>query len=412
MRVLAILLIGACTALASHARGAEPFTIDELLVMADAHNPRIAAARAGMREARGRQRQAGLYTNPFIEVMQDDVPSGSGDVGDGTTTVTLGQPVILSRRRGHEVRAGEAGVEAAAWEYESVRHTVFNELHETWLEIAFAGQAIEVEYALVEGAEGLASHARTDGERARAELEAETLLAGVLTYVTRQAVARERLRELIGGLEVETRRLHGSLETALDPGEIARLQAQSVADHPRLKMREAQVRGAESDWRAAESAAIPDVTFSVLGGYWGSDEEGFVGAGVMVPLPLINRLQGRREEARAAIARREAEREAEENALATELRTLLQLINELDTLVQTYGARLVPMAEASLSSTSEAYAGGEAGMADALESLRSLGAVRRAELQYRYEMSTTLSRYRHFVRYGPGQAVPEFRGKR
>jgi cobalt-zinc-cadmium efflux system outer membrane protein len=200
---------------------------------------------------------------------------------------------------------------------------------------------------------------------------------------------------------VETRRLQGALETALDPEEIARLQAQSVADHPRLRMKEAQVRGAESDWRAAESAVIPDVTFSVLGGYWGREEEGFVGAGVMVPLPLINRLQGRREEARAAITRREAEREIEEIALATELQTLLQLLNELDTLVHTYGSRLVPMAEESMAATSEAYAGGTAGMADALESLRSLAAARRAELRYRYELSTTLSRYRHFVLYAP-----------
>jgi cobalt-zinc-cadmium efflux system outer membrane protein len=404
--MLAILLISACTGLGSHVRAAEPFTIDELLVMADAHNPRIAAARAGMEEALGRQQQAGLYPNPFIAVMQDDVPSDSGDVGDGTTTVTLGQPVTLSRRRGHEVRAAEAGVDAAKWEFESVRHTVFNDLHETWFEIAFAGQAIEVEYALIEEAERLAGSARTEGERVRAELEAETLLAGVLTYVTRQAVARERLTELLGGIDVETHRLQGTLESALDPSEIARLQAQSVEEHPRLRMREAQVRGARSDWRAAESAVIPDVTFSVLGGYWGNDEEGFVGAGVMVPLPLINRLQGRRAEAKAGIARREAERDAEEIALETELQTMLQLINELDTLVQTYGTRLVPMAEESLLSTGESYAGGGVGMADALESLRSLAAVRRAELRYRYELSTTLSRYRHFVLYGP-QGSPE-----
>ncbi len=383
----------------------DSYTIDELLRRADANNPRIAAARAGVMEAQGRHDQEGRYPNPFVEFMHDDVPTDSGSVSDGKSTVTLGQPIIIGGRRGHAVRAAEAGIEAAKWDYEEVRHLVFEELHNVWFEIAYLSDAMQIESDLVTRAKEIARLAKRETEVKRATVMAETFLAGILGLSTQQAIAVDRLQELLGGERLEANRLRGELESALDPTEVARLQSRSLAEHPRLLASEARVRQAEGDLRTARARVTPDITVSVLGGYAGRDDEGFAGAGVMIPIPLLNRLQGARAEAKAAFERREAEREQNAVGLQAELRIMLQLLNELDTLVETYGRSIVPMAQEAHAATLEDFREGRATVTDVLATLRDLAAAQRSELEFRLELSKTLSRYRHFVRYGPTSSV-------
>jgi len=383
----------------------EPYTIDELMEMAVRHNPAIAGARAAVEEARGRQTQSALYPNPFVELMQDDVPGDSGDISDGTTRLSVGQPIIISGRRGHAVRAAEAGLDVARWNYEATRHRVFRELNEVWFEILYLSDAMQIESELITSAEEIADLAPRQSESMRAIVLAETLLARILGLSTEQAVARDRLEALLGGERVQASRLEGELESALDPSEVARLQRQSIAEHPRMQASKARLREAESRRLETASRVTPDVTVSAIGGVDGRNDEGFVGAGIMVPIPLFNRLQGERAEGRAAVKRLEAEQAESETELRAELRIMLQMLNELDTLVETYGRNIVPMAEEAFEATLQDYREGNATVTDALDALRSLGDARRSELRFRRELSDTLSRYRHFVRYGPAASI-------
>ena len=86
---------------AAEPRGAQAFTIDELVGRALAENPELQAAHAEVEAARGRLLQAGLRPNPMLDVgFQKSVTGPDNNV---TAGVTL--PLDLNRRQ-----AGRLGV--------------------------------------------------------------------------------------------------------------------------------------------------------------------------------------------------------------------------------------------------------------------------------------------------------------
>src|SRR5271156_5386257 len=68
-------------------------TLEQLQEMALANNPTLAQAKAGVRAAAGRSRQAGLWPNPTIGYSGDEIRGGS--YGGGEQGVFLQQNVIL-----------------------------------------------------------------------------------------------------------------------------------------------------------------------------------------------------------------------------------------------------------------------------------------------------------------------------
>ena len=68
-------------------------TLDQLQGMALANNPTLAQAKAGVRAAAGRSRQAGLWPNPTIGYSGDEIRGGS--FGGGEQGVFVQQNVIL-----------------------------------------------------------------------------------------------------------------------------------------------------------------------------------------------------------------------------------------------------------------------------------------------------------------------------
>src|SRR5580704_10337003 len=68
-------------------------TLEQLQEMALGNNPTLAQAKAGVRAAAGRSRQAGLWPNPTIGYSGDEIRGGS--YGGGEHGVFVQQNVIL-----------------------------------------------------------------------------------------------------------------------------------------------------------------------------------------------------------------------------------------------------------------------------------------------------------------------------
>src|SRR5262247_169445 len=86
---------------AAELRGAQAFTVDELVTQALAENPEVQAARAEVEAARGRLLQAGLRPNPMLDVGFQKTVTGS----DNNVTAGVTLPLDLNGRQ-----AGRLGV--------------------------------------------------------------------------------------------------------------------------------------------------------------------------------------------------------------------------------------------------------------------------------------------------------------
>ena len=80
----------------SSANAAPAITLEQLQQMALANNPTLEQAKAGVRAATGRTRQAGLWPNPTIGYLGDEIRGGSFGGGEQGAFV---QPTILTDGR-------------------------------------------------------------------------------------------------------------------------------------------------------------------------------------------------------------------------------------------------------------------------------------------------------------------------
>jgi len=110
---------------AQEARSQEAgLTLEHLQEIALANNPTLAQAKAGVRAAAGRSRQAGLWPNPTIGYSGDEIRGGS--FGGGEQGVFVQQNVILGGKLGLDRKIFDAEGRQAAAEADEQRLRVEN----------------------------------------------------------------------------------------------------------------------------------------------------------------------------------------------------------------------------------------------------------------------------------------------
>jgi len=394
--ILAILLLTG----AAHAAPPDVYTLDDLLRLADENNPGIVAAARAVEAAEGRLVTARLYPNPAIAATQEDMPTDGIQADKGKSSVALEQPIVIGNRRRAAANAGRAEIAALKAALESERHAVWGELHQFLVEMLYLERAFQLQWSLVEDAEADAA-AVPEQDRPRMEFEVQRLRTGLLTTVTRRSVVELEIRRLVGGIVVPRNRLRGALIEKLDGRELAISTEDTVAEHPDTMAAQSRIEQDRRGIDLARAEIVPDITIRAGATYDQREDDTMAMVGVSIPIPLWNRNQGRIREARANVAIREAERDTVEQYLSARIDTLLQLLNELDTLAQDYATTLVPMAEHAHTAARDAVAAGGGTALELLDAQRTRSEARSEALRYRYELNRSLAELRHLRRYAP-----------
>jgi len=142
---------------------------------------------------------------------------------------------------------------------------------------------------------------------------------------------------------------------------------------------ETQVR--EAEIRLADSKRIPTPTVAAgVRRLEGPGDEALV-FGVSVPLPLGDRNQGRRAEARALLAKTEEAGRTTEVRLRTLLFTLHQELRHAATALDALEGEIVPQAEETLSFSRRGFAEGRFSYLELADAERTLSAVRRERIE-------------------------------
>lgn len=307
--MLAVWLIGLTRATAS----AEPITLADALRRAEAH-PEVAIAQAEREAAVGVADQAGrpLY-NPELNVSAGPrLATGSRLFG---VQVGLAQTIELGGKRDARRDAADARLQVAV--SGTVAARAFARI-DAWraFELAIVARmrrdAAKDAEALATSIVNATKEASWKGTQLQLNLAEAELGRAVHDRIDAEngyASAISDLARTIGAPAREMVEPAASTPVLPLPPVPDAVAAQALASHPDLARARAEIGATRADVRAADAAAVPDVTLSVGYGYEPDADvrthSVFVGASI--PLPLRNRNQGQRSSVRAVARRAELE---------------------------------------------------------------------------------------------------------
>jgi cobalt-zinc-cadmium efflux system outer membrane protein len=293
---------------------APALTLAELEQMALQGNPTLAQAAAAVDASRGKALQAGLCPNPTVGYMGDQV-GASGTVGElqggfvQQTIVTAGK-LRLSRAK-YNQEAYEAELLALGQQFR-----VLNGVRMRYYELLALGRMIELHRAVVENAEESLRTTRemfNTGQANRAEvLLSEVALndakIALLTLQNRYPALWQHLASLVGSPHLPPAPLAGRLEPEGPPLEWEASLSRLLAESPELQAAQAHVVHDQITLRREKVEPIPNIQLQGAAGY-NFETNKAVAAALQVgfQIPIWNRNQGTIQEAKADLARSQAE---------------------------------------------------------------------------------------------------------
>src|SRR5271169_3581957 len=281
-------------------------TLEQLQEMALANNPTLAQAKAGVRAAAGRSRQAGLWPNPTIGYSGDEIRGGS--YGGGEQGVFVQQNVILGGKLGLDRKIFAAEGQQAAAEADEQRLRVENGVRIAFYQSLAMQAMVETRGKLRDIAKDAAETTRQlfnvgqadEPDVLEADVEADQDALAVITEQQEQQRAWSVLAAVVGKPDLTLVHLQGDLEKLPDVNAEEILQT-ILRDSPAVKIAQLGVARADAESVRAQHEAIPDLF--LRGGYSYSFEqlngamppkaagsEAFAEVGVN--LPIFNRNQG------------------------------------------------------------------------------------------------------------------------
>lgn len=378
------LLVGSAFVLlaAGSARGdgARSLTFDNVVKLARSQAPAVRMADADVDVERGRRVGA--------RVLVADNPVLSGGVGsrwaDERTTdreLTLSVPIELGGQRSKRTAAADADIRVAKEQAGDVRRRAAGLAAEVYFEVLFARETLALAEERQELAERLVETARERkeaGDAAEFEVnlargELSRAKSGVASAERRVASARTRLATVLGLDSMEGVTVAGALDdwsfVALDGGA-------DVGGRADVRVARARVSAASADVELADSKRWPALSFQV--GYAHEESADIAFGGLAITLPLFERGQGQRAEARAQQHRAELEVELTERAASAEVEGARDAYVAAVAAVDEMKDTALPLAIANERMARDSYAAGKIELASML-------VVRREALDTRAE---------------------------
>jgi len=365
-------------------------TLEDLERMALANNPTLKQAAAEIAAAAGRAKQAGLYPNPTLSAVGEEISTGpiirGGEIGGG-----FQQRIVTAGKLGLSRQVGEQERLAAEQMAQAQRQRVLNAVRILYYQALGDQRLVQVRGQLA----GLAREVvRISGEMGNvgqadrpdqlfADIEAERLDLGLVT--ARNALERtwRQITAVVNDPSLRPTLLEGDLE------EVPRLDADQAleriyAESPELRTAQVNITRSEIALKRARREPIPDILMS--GGVRYNREllelqpggvlrrpvgpEGFFDIGIQIP--IFNRNQGAVAAARAETERARLEVDRTKLALKARMATVYREYRDAMTTVERYRGRMIPKAQQAYELYLNSFRGMAAAYPQVLISQRNL----------------------------------------
>ena len=365
-------------------------TLEELERMALANNPTLKQATAAIAAAAGRAKQAGLYPNPTVSAVGEEISRGpvirGGEIGGGfQQRIVMGSKLGLSRQAGEQERL------AAEQTSQGQRQRVLNAVRTLYYQAIGDQRLVQVRGRLAGLAREvvrISSEMGNVGQADRpdqlfAEIEAERLDLGLETARNSLERTWRQITAVVNNPSLRPTLLEGNLE------EVPKLDAEQAleriyAESPELRTAQVNVARSELELKRAKREPIPDILVS--GGVRYNREllevepggtlrmpvgpEGYFDIGIQIP--IFNRNQGAVAAAKAETERARLEVDRTRLALRARLATVYREYRDAMTTVERYRGRMIPKAQQAYDLYLNSFRGMAAAYPQVLISQRNL----------------------------------------
>lgn len=341
---------------------AQGLTLHDLERMALERNPTIGQARAAVNAAAGRTKQAGLYPNPTVSVVGEEISRGpiirGGEIGGGfqQRIVTAGK-LALSRRVAEQ---DQKEIEAEA---DAQKYRVLNAVRLLYYQALGDQRLIEVRTdlsKLARRALGISRELANVGQADRpdllaADIEAERIELELVTAQTARERTWRQLAAVVNNPGLQAAPLKGDLE---NPPKLNVEQAleKIFNESPELRAANVDVTRSELALRRAKVEKIPDLLVSggvrynrelleqgvTPGALRPVGKEGFFDIGVEIP--IFNRNQGNVAASRAELERSRLAVDRTKLALRSRLAVAFKEYQDALNAVERYRSTMIPKA--------------------------------------------------------------------
>ena len=361
-------------------------TLEGAVRLALENNPEVRAASGRMAAAAGRAYQAGLWSNPALELSAEDWPVSGGGFADAKKLVGVSQTVPFPGKKNLDRQIGLAGVRLSESERILRRLELVREVKTTFFQVLAAQRLVDVSGELVRVAESSATTARkrvaagaaADQEQLRAEIPLEQARTELSGYERELGAARQTLAQLLGRPELTETPISGALAETATPALLDRGPGRWLAAHPSVLAAKTSQARADLELRRAKLEPYPDVTVGAAGGQEAGGTGAIVQFSLSVPLPIIDRSEGKQQEARATLAIAAAERAAIEQRLLREWGVANRRYRTAIEQATNYRERILPRATEALRLVQTGFEQGKFGFIDLLDIQRTSAEVRLA----------------------------------
>lgn len=387
------------SALASHIALAE-LTLEDAIDIALRENPQLHATRQEVEVAYGRALQGRLWPNPELELTAEEVPVGSGGLSSSKNLIGLAQTIPFPGEKSLDRRIGNAGIHGAESEYLGHRAQLVRQVKEAFFRalaaqerLAVAEQLFTLAKSLVEATtKRVAAGAATDQEQLRAEVEQERAAVAWSSQRRQLTEAEKSLAGLLGQSDKPLPRLHGSWEHAANLLEIADRRAQFPEEHPDLRSARHHVAQTELELRRTKLDMLPNPSLGVAIGVDEAANETIMDVHLSFPLPLFDRAQGRRREARAVADIAGYDLTAIEQGLLEQWAVTEARLIAAAEQVETYRVRILPKAEKALQLVQRGFDAGRFGLLELLDIQRTTAEARMTYYDKLFELHAAAAR--------------------
>lgn len=372
-------------------------TVESAIRLALENNPELRASGGRVDAAAGRAYQAKLWSNPELELGTEDGPASGGRVISGAKqTIGVAQTVPFPGKKKLDRQIGVAEVRVTQAELSWRRRELVRDVKAAFFQVLAAGRLVEVAGELVKVAESSAATARkrveagaaADQEQLRAEITLEQARTELAGFQRELVTTRQTLATLLGRPDLKETPVSGALAETVDLGLLDQGPERWLATHPSVVAARTSRERAELELRRARLEPYPDVKLGVAGGReGGSDRSSIVEFRVSLPLPIIDRSKGRKQEARANVTIAEAESVAIEQRLLRAWGTASQRFQTAAEQVTSYRERILPKANEASRLVQTGFEEGKFGFIDLLDTQRTTAEVRLAYQQKLLELN-------------------------
>lgn len=362
-------------------------TLEGALALALGNNPELEASRGWVDAAAGRADQARRWTNPELTLNAEEWPlDGGGDFSDAKQTVGLAQNIPFPGKKKLDGQIGRSGIRLSEAALNLRRLTLVRDVKSAFFQVLAAERVVEVAEELVNVAESstttarkrVAAGAAADQELLRAEIPLEQARTELAGFERELLTARQSLALLLGRPDLSATPVSGSLAEEADLGLLQPGPETWLADHPSVQAVRRSRDRAELELRRARLEPYPDVRLGVAGGRLGETGQSILELGIALPLPILDRSKGRKQEAQAHVRIAEADERAVAQRLVHDWRIASHRFRTAAEQVTGYRERILPKANEALRLVQAGFEQGKFGFMDLLDTQRTTAEARLA----------------------------------